>query len=109
MIGRDGLGSIFVVATGNGGRNNDHCGCDGFVNMAETISISSVDFMGKIPFYAEACSGILAVTLSSGSDSTKRITTIDLYNRCTDNFSGTSAAAPVASGNRIIRIINIYL
>ena len=51
--GRDGLGSIYVFATGNGGKNKDHCGCDGFVGMVETIAISSVDYCGNIPFYAE--------------------------------------------------------
>ena len=79
--------------------------------MVETIAISSVDFLGKIPFYAEPCSGIMAVTFSSGSNIMKRITTIDLYNKCTDNFSGTSASAPVASGNLLShynKIISYY-
>ena len=86
---------------------DDHCGCDGFVNMAETIAISAVDYCGRTPFYAERCSGIMAVTFSSGSNINKKITTIDLRGKCTDEFSGTSAAAPVASGE--FGRVDVYL
>ncbi|XP_066931193.1 furin-like [Clytia hemisphaerica] len=96
--GRGGLGSIYVFATGNGGKNKDHCGCDGFVSMVETMAISSVDYCGNIPFYAERCTGIMAVTYSSGSNPDKKITTIDLGGKCTNYFTGTSASAPVAAG-----------
>lgn len=96
--GRGGLGSIFVFASGNGGRVDDHCGCDGFVNMPETIAIGGVDYCGQQPFYAERCASLMAVTYSSGSNINKKITTIDLRGKCTNDFSGTSAAAPVASG-----------
>ena len=98
--GRGGLGSIFVFASGNGGRVNDHCGCDGFVNMPETIAIGGVDYCGRQPFYAERCPGIMAVTYSSGSASNwkKKLATIDWFGRCTELFDQTSAATPIASG-----------
>ena len=39
--GRQGRGSIFVWASGNGGRKDDNCNCDGYTNSIFTLSISS--------------------------------------------------------------------
>ena len=39
--GRNGKGSIFVWASGNGGRDQDNCNCDGYTNSIWTLSISS--------------------------------------------------------------------
>ena len=39
--GRGGRGSIFVWASGNGGRQTDNCNCDGYTNSIYTLSISS--------------------------------------------------------------------
>jgi len=41
MKGRSGKGSIFVWASGNGGRHEDSCNCDGYTNSIFTLSISS--------------------------------------------------------------------
>ena len=40
------------------------CGYNGYVNSIETIAISGVNWDGNVPLYAEACAGIMAVTLS---------------------------------------------
>lgn len=64
--GRGGLGSIFVWASGNGGRSGDSCGCDGYTNSIFTISVSSATERGKVPWYSEKCSSTLATTYSSG-------------------------------------------
>ena len=37
--GRNGKGSIFVWASGNGGRYADNCNCDGYTNSIFTLSI----------------------------------------------------------------------
>lgn len=65
--GRRGLGSIFVWASGNGGRFNDNCNCDGYTNSIYTLSISSATQHGSKPWYLEMCSSTLATTYSSGS------------------------------------------
>ncbi|XP_067665685.1 furin-like protease kpc-1 isoform X2 [Haliotis asinina] len=96
--GRGGLGSIFVWASGNGGRDGDNCNCDGYTNSIYTLSISSATENGKIPWYSEACSSTLATTYSSGSGGEKQIVTTDLRNGCTENHTGTSASAPLAAG-----------
>lgn len=39
IAGRRGFGSIFVVASGNGGHYNDNCNYDGYANSIYTITI----------------------------------------------------------------------
>ncbi|KAG7267783.1 hypothetical protein CRUP_015028, partial [Coryphaenoides rupestris] len=77
--GRGGKGSIFVWASGNGGRQGDNCDCDGYTDSIYTISISSASQQGLSPWYAEKCSA-------------------DLHNECTETHTGTSASAPLAAG-----------
>ena len=60
--GRNGLGSIFVWASGNGGKFSDNCNCDGYTNSIYTISISSTSQNERIPWYSEACASTLAST-----------------------------------------------
>uniref|UniRef100_A0A8C1GAY4 Furin (paired basic amino acid cleaving enzyme) a n=1 Tax=Cyprinus carpio TaxID=7962 RepID=A0A8C1GAY4_CYPCA len=96
--GRGGRGSIFVWASGNGGREKDSCNCDGYTNSIYTLSISSSTQNGNVPWYSEACSSTLATTYSSGGLNEKQIVTTDLRQKCTDSHTGTSASAPLAAG-----------
>ncbi|KAK7481352.1 hypothetical protein BaRGS_00027432 [Batillaria attramentaria] len=96
--GRGGLGSIFVWASGNGGRDGDNCNCDGYTNSIYTLSISSSTENGNVPWYSESCSSTLATTYSSGSGGEKQIVTTDLRKDCTETHTGTSASAPLAAG-----------
>ncbi|KAM9422580.1 LOW QUALITY PROTEIN: proprotein convertase subtilisin/kexin type 6-like [Salvelinus alpinus] len=96
--GRKGLGSIFVWASGNGGRQGDHCSCDGYTNSIYTISISSTTENGNKPWYLEVCSSTLATTYSSGEFYDRKILTTDLRQRCTDGHTGTSVSAPMVAG-----------
>ncbi|XP_054720512.1 furin-like protease 1, isoforms 1/1-X/2 [Uloborus diversus] len=96
--GRRGYGSIFVWASGNGGREHDNCNCDGYTNAIWTLSISSATENGLVPWYSEACSSTLATTYSSGSTGEKQIVTTDLHHGCTSSHTGTSASAPLAAG-----------
>ncbi|XP_078102801.1 proprotein convertase subtilisin/kexin type 7 [Sander vitreus] len=102
IAGRQGFGSIFVVASGNGGQYNDNCNFDGYANSIYTITIGAVDEKGRMPFYAEECASMLAVTFSSGGSKLRSIVTSDWSMRkgtgCTDGHTGTSAAAPLAAG-----------
>ena len=103
--GRHGKGSIFVWASGNGGRHLDNCNCDGYTNSIFTLSISSATQNGYRPWYLEECSSTLASTYSSGTPRQDgSITTTDQDARlrpdhlCTDAHTGTSASAPIAAG-----------
>ncbi|KAJ8280231.1 hypothetical protein GJAV_G00052120 [Gymnothorax javanicus] len=102
IAGRRGFGSIFVVASGNGGQSKDNCNYDGYANSIYTVTIGAVDESGRMPFYAEECASMLAVTFSSGDKQLRSIVTSDWSLRqgtgCTDGHTGTSAAAPLAAG-----------
>eukprot|EP01117_Protostelium_nocturnum_P002760 TRINITY_DN1368_c0_g1_i2.p1 TRINITY_DN1368_c0_g1~~TRINITY_DN1368_c0_g1_i2.p1 ORF type:complete len:566 (+),score=148.33 TRINITY_DN1368_c0_g1_i2:138-1835(+) len=101
--GRDGLGSIYSWAGGNGRGSKDNCNYDGWANSRYTITVAAVDWYGKQTYYSESCSMLLVSAPSSGSG--KYITTTDLTGSrgtsrsdCTSTFGGTSAAAPLAAG-----------
>ncbi|KNC74951.1 hypothetical protein SARC_12514, partial [Sphaeroforma arctica JP610] len=95
--GRDGLGAVYLFASGNG-QNIDDCNCDGYANSVYTLSIGAVDSNHNQPWYSESCSAMIAVTYSSGEDNEPGISTIDVGGECTDEHSGTSAATPLAAG-----------
>ncbi len=91
--GRNGLGSIYVWASGNGGSNEDTCACDGYANSIYTITISGASQSGRAKLHhLEECTATLASTFSQS------IITTDLNNECTEFHGGSSAAAPFASG-----------
>ncbi|UYV72888.1 Fur2 [Cordylochernes scorpioides] len=113
--GRGGKGSIFVWASGNGGRFKDNCNCDGYTNSIYTLSISSATQEGQKPWYLEECSSTLASTYSSGTfGQDLSVVTVDMDTSyfkqlgknknpdisrlCTKSHTGTSASAPLAAG-----------
>uniref|UniRef100_W4VRF9 furin n=1 Tax=Corethrella appendiculata TaxID=1370023 RepID=W4VRF9_9DIPT len=103
--GRQGKGSIFIWASGNGGRYTDSCNCDGYTNSIFTLSISSATQGGFKPWYLEECSSTLATTYSSGTPGhDKSVATVDMDGSlrpdriCTVEHTGTSASAPLAAG-----------
>ncbi|CAH7681036.1 peptidase S8/S53 domain-containing protein [Phakopsora pachyrhizi] len=95
--GRDGKGSVFVFASGNGGAVDDQCNFDGYTNSIYSITISAIDRKGLHPYYSEVCSANMAVTYSSGSGDNIHTTDVG-KNKCTDRHGGTSAAAPLGAG-----------
>ncbi|CAF1247892.1 unnamed protein product [Rotaria magnacalcarata] len=96
--GRNGKGVIYVWASGNGGRRQDNCNCDGYTGSIYTISISSASEHQQSPWYAERCPSTMATTYSSGAYKDQKVTTTDLHDSCTDDHTGTSASAPLAAG-----------
>lgn len=99
--GRYGYGNIYVFASGNGGMSSDNCNYDGYANSVYTVTIGALDEQDRAPYYAERCAALLAVTYSNGNRGGDRnIVTADINRNgdCTDGFSGTSAAAPMAAG-----------
>lgn len=95
--GRDGKGSIFVFAAGNGASLGDNCNFDGYTNSIYSVTVGAIDRKGNHPAYSEACSAQLVVTYSSGSGSFIHTTDVGA-NACTNGHSGTSAASPLAAG-----------
>ncbi|XP_022172642.1 neuroendocrine convertase 1-like isoform X2 [Myzus persicae] len=96
--GRNGKGSIYVFASGNGRMLFDNCASDGYVGNIYTVAISSVTMDGRAPEYAERCAAVIATAYSGGLDDGVKIVTSDINNTCTLSHTGTSAAAPLAAG-----------
>ncbi|KAI0672841.1 peptidase S8/S53 domain-containing protein [Trametes maxima] len=95
--GRGGKGSVFVFASGNGGRSGDQCNFDGYTNSIFSVTVAAIDYKGLHPEYSEACAANMIVAYSSGSSN--HITTTDRgKNKCSHSHGGTSAAAPNAAG-----------
>lgn len=65
--GRNGLGSVFVFASGNGAQQFDNCNFDGYTNSIYSITVGAIDRKGMHPYYSELCSAQMVVTYSSGS------------------------------------------
>ncbi|KAI9005330.1 peptidase S8/S53 domain-containing protein [Gaertneriomyces semiglobifer] len=100
--GRNGLGSIFVFASGNGGNLNDNCNADGYTNSIYTVTVGALSRSNTHPAYSEACAAVMIVMYSSGGSNDAIYTTDWMFGhaeqRCTSQHGGTSAAAPLASG-----------
>ncbi|RDX56377.1 hypothetical protein OH76DRAFT_1395493 [Lentinus brumalis] len=95
--GRGGKGSVFVFASGNGGRSGDQCNFDGYTNSIFSVTVAAIDYKGLHPEYSEACAANMIVAYTSGSG--KHITTTDRgKDKCSHSHGGTSAAAPNAAG-----------
>ncbi|MBK9123112.1 MAG: S8 family serine peptidase [Chloroflexi bacterium] len=95
--GRNGLGSIYVWASGNGKASNDNVNADGYANSRYTIAVAALSNFGTNPWYSERGSAILISAPSSGG-SLGITTTGGSSSGCTSGFGGTSSASPLAAG-----------
>ena len=68
LQGRGGKGSIYLWASGNGGRYFDSCAADGYTSSIYAISMGSADQRGRQAEYDENCPGKMAVTFSYNSN-----------------------------------------
>lgn len=60
-------------ASGNGGKKQDNCNCDGYVSSPYTLAVGSVSELGEFPWYGEKCAATMAVTYSSGAYTDQKI------------------------------------
>lgn len=104
--GRNGLGSIYVWASGNGLQYKDNINYDGYANSRFTIAVGATDYRGQQTDYGEP-GAALVITAPSDTDigDYVGISTTDLMGTsgnssgdCRDDFGGTSASAPLAAG-----------
>nr|XP_022322511.1 neuroendocrine convertase 2-like isoform X2 [Crassostrea virginica] len=94
-LGRNGKGSIYVYAAGNGGPK-DNCNADGYINSVYTIPITSIGVDGKATSYAEVCASAFAAIYSGTTDLS--LTSTSRGSDCKVGLEGTSFSAPQASG-----------
>lgn len=102
--GRDNLGSIYIVAGGNGRSNMDMSNYDGYANAKETIAVAACSDYGSYTWYSEEGANIMCA-MPSSDNSGRAIISADLMGyqgyssgHCVQSFGGTSAAAPQLAG-----------
>ncbi|HEY3789663.1 MAG TPA: S8 family serine peptidase, partial [Urbifossiella sp.] len=113
QTGRNGRGTIFTWAGGNGALNGDASTFDGYASSREVIAVGAITNSGVNSPYSEPGTNLICVAPSSGGRKDLAITTVDRagedgYNfdgfadlsdpDYTDTFGGTSAASPQAAG-----------
>lgn len=100
--GRQGKGSIYMWAGGNGRGSGDNCNYDGYANNRFTTPVGAIGSDGHQAYYSESCAALFVCTASS--DGSKQISTVTLKGRgsggsdCTGSFGGTSSASPLGAG-----------
>jgi subtilisin-like proprotein convertase family protein len=98
--GRNGKGTIYTFAGGNGREDGDQSNKDAYANNIHTIGVAALSSTGAAASYSEYGPNIL---VSAPAD---RVTTTDLIGSAgyktnsdyTTDFGGTSAATPIVSG-----------
>ena len=116
--GRNGLGTAYFWAAGNGGRTVDNSNYDGYANYNRVMAIAALDAAGRSASYSEPGANLLlaapAGEFCDGSAAPATTVTVDRsgslgandggsvgelqdpdYTQC---FNGTSSAAPVVAG-----------
>jgi len=109
-VGRNGLGTIFLWAGGNGNQADDNSNYDGYANDPHVIAIGASDSLTHQAYYSEPGANLTCVAPSGGDTGTLGITTTDRTGKSGYNtsqgtagnyyasFSGTSSATPTAAG-----------
>ena len=99
--GRNGLGVLYVFSGGNGGWEGDYSSADSTASSRGAITVCATDAAGERAPYSERGSN-LTVCAPSGRSTTPatapEITTTSVKDKYTEDFGGTSAAAPMVSG-----------
>ena len=102
--GRNGRGTIYVWAAGNGGTDDDNSNFDGYNSLPYTISVAALGHDDVRASYSEKGANLLVAAPSQGRGPgilTTDNTGSSGYNDNGDeydNFNGTSAASPMVAG-----------
>ncbi|XZE21575.1 DVUA0089 family protein [Pirellulaceae bacterium SH449] len=96
--GRDGLGSIYVWAGGNGQLEQDNVNYDSYANSRYTIAVGAIDHRGLQSSYSESGAPLIVSAFSSGGGVGVTTSTLTELGSYTSSFGGTSSAAPLVSG-----------
>lgn len=93
--GRGGRGTIFCWAAGNGGLS-DRVDYDPYVSSRYTIAVGAIGDQDVRAHYNERGASMLVVAPSSGN--VRSVYTTTAGSSYSENFGGTSAAAPLVAG-----------
>ena len=102
--GRDGLGSINLVANGNARKSGRDGNDSNFNNIPETIAVGATSHDGYVSYYSTPGANLLISAPSNGADGAGIYTTDRTGSSgyesgaYTSSFGGTSSATPAAAG-----------
>jgi kexin len=110
--GRGGRGAVYVFSAGNGGCYrtrggnclDDDANYDGVVNVRGVVAVCAVDHTGRRAAYSEPGANLMVCAPSSGSS--PNVTTTGVNATYRNDFSGTSASAPMVSGVVALMLAN---
>ncbi len=94
--GRDGRGTIVVWAAGNGGGSSDRVDYDPYASSRHTIAVNAITDQDMRTLYDERGCSVLLCAHSGGGF--RNISTVTSSSGWTNEFGGTSSAAPLVSG-----------
>jgi subtilisin-like proprotein convertase family protein len=94
--GRNGLGTVFVWAGGNGQASNDRVDYDPYASSRYTIAVGAVGNDDRQAGYSEPGSSLLLSAYSNGGS--LGITTTASNSGYSFTFGGTSASSPIVAG-----------
>jgi len=101
--GRNGKGSIYIFAGGNGAEQYDNLAWDGYANHVNSIPVGAIATDGIASYYSERGAGLM-VSVGSDGGPNRPYSQIATSTYSTRNnaacgwFGGTSAAAPQVAG-----------
>lgn len=98
--GRDGLGTLYFWAAGNGQSHGDQGSLDGYASSRSVIAVAATGKGGSPAGFSEGGPHLVVAAPGSGGIVTTDRVGVPGYARggYTSNFSGTSAATPIAAG-----------
>lgn len=102
--GRDGLGTVVVFAGGNGRAVGDSSDYHNLQNSQYTISVAALNHVGRSTWYSSPGASLLVSALGGDGGQDGIVTTDRRQQRgysstnYTEDFGGTSSAAPMVSG-----------
>ena len=98
-VGFGGKGIVYVWAAGNGHEEHSNANFDPHVNFYAGTTVCSVGYDDVRAEYSEMGANLwVCAPSSSGPFGLPAMTTTHQFDRYRDDFSGTSAAAPIVSG-----------
>ena len=97
--GYGGKGAFYVWGAGNGYLSGDNTNLDEFTNYFAVTTACGIGYNDRRAVYSDVGASLWVCAPSGdGTGGTRHMTTTDPGGRYTDEFAGTSAAAPIVSG-----------